>query len=667
MKHVLAIAILSALSLPAFSQAPPDPALQHDLSRLATGTEAQQIEAVRAIKSYAPTVNSAIPALRTAFRECSFAVQVEIAAALAAYGPSAKEAIPDLVAAISQQNWDNRLLREVARAVAALGEPGQRELVRACLGDEGGGRAKRVVGFPNHLLQYPAETAPVVAEFLSDPNRDIRARAANSLARLAHPGEGNKPSALSTAPPAVRSRAIAELRKSLEDLDGRVRAWSVAALIDADRTTLREVLPVFVTLIRKQENYRPGLEALVRTGSEGATRLIDYMDDPADAVRAALVEVLPWFRENGLPALASGLHHASPRVREGSIKAILQIRDGASLRTKVAARLGDVDESVRLAAAITLVGFDPKRAGMAIPVLTEISFSANASRRMLALYTLRDFGRDARPAVADMLRRSQFGNSATRLAAAEVLATADRSTWQTFVPMFIEALHADSGSNQHKAIELLRDVGPNAHAALSILRPLLKNETPETRVKAAEAVSRIDPDHSDDAIACLVGELNPELGLGRRKFRHWRQVTAALIKIGPAAKSAVPALLELMGDIENEDIAPQFALAAIRLDPENAQAAYDAFRAQLQPANPEPDDQWLARVVELGKAAKPLLPNLIAALTSKYDELRSAALETLTVLGPDAKDALPALREMAKSGKEKDRAREVIVAIEGKK
>jgi hypothetical protein len=109
------------------------------------------------------------------------------------------------------------------------------------------------------------------------------------------------------------------------------------------------------------------------------------------------------------------------------------------------------------------------------------------------------------------------------------------------------------------------------------------------------------------------------------------------------------------------------ASTAIKLDPDKCDEAYDRFRLHLQPTHPDPDDIWLDGIVQLGKAAKPLLPNLIEAINGKATYQRYAVLEALTMLGPDAKEALPALKDLAKTKKGPSGVDDAIKAIEGKK
>jgi HEAT repeat protein len=659
----------AALAWPRPPGAPTDvvPMLKEHVRALEVGTEDEQLRALAAIKAFGVKGLPATPALIAAFRDSSARVRVEIADVLATYGPDAKAAIPTLVESIRQANRNSWWVYRLSMAIAALGEPGNRDMVRAYLlaATEGG----RKVGCPvgDLIARYPAAVTPVVIDLLADESRRIRSRAAQSLAYIARPLEKDKPSKFAGLPDDVRRRAMAALRVAIEDPEAGVRSWAVAALIDIDPGALRAAIPVWITLIRLGDHYGPGREALSRRGPAAAPVLIDYLDDPDQEVRRRLVEILA--SAGTARVMTAGLRHSIPAVRSGVLEAMEQNPTRWSeIRAGVLGRLEDDDSRVRLTAARVLVAIDPSRARAAIPVLTQATFSPEKQTRLETLHTLTRMGPAARPAVTDMLRRVRSGDLDTRFAAAEVLLAADRSTWPTTVPVFAQAVASGNGAQPRWAAQHLSDIGPNASAALPALRQLLADDAPVTRLAAAEAIARIAPDDADDALRLLVHTLGDPAEDDPKRDRFRRLAFRALRRIGPAARPAIPALLDLMRAALDSEIRAAAAVTAIAIDPEDAKPAYDAFRARLAPtpANSN-DDDWLNALPELGKAAKPLVPDLIAALNDKSEYRRHSALEALGVLGPDAKEALPALRERERAGKDADRVREVIRAVEGKK
>jgi HEAT repeats len=281
------------------------------------------------------------------------------------------------------------------------------------------------------------------------------------------------------------------------------------------------------------------------------------------------------------------------------------------------------------------------------------------------LRVLSQLGPTARPAIPVLMRRMHTGDDDTRLTAAEALWAADRFAWQSFVPAFVAALKSEHSNLRQRAVVHLRDVGPTARSAVPALKERFADADPMIRVLAAEAVFAVDRESGRDAALCLAAVLQDTIQSQNR--RTVRNTIRVLNKIGPPARAAVPALVEVARGDPSAAFAPDAAAAALYLDAEQAAEVYDMFRAHLRPGNPEADEEWLYQIPQLKKLALPLLPELIGALHSRTDFQRAFALDSLQALGPDAKDALPVLREMAR-GKSPDagHAAEVIKAIEKK-
>lgn len=665
MRFLAVFVLVAGLAGPVAAD-PPD-AVKTAIHQLQDGSDEEKAKAARAIKAMGPAGAAAIPALTEAFKDGPAVRRAEIAQVLAGFGPAAREAIPALVAAIQEPRRDHTLFAEAANAVAALGEPANRDVVRACLYSENYGRGGRrvVVECPEYLFRHAAATVPTIANLLADPDVGTRRRAAISMAHLAAPRDG-KPSAMAGLPRQTRDIATAAVRAGLDDPDLATRSWAAAALLDLDVTALPQAVPVLLTGARTRGFDGAQMGALVRCGTPAARLAVEYLDEPQANDRQAIIGCLGQFGDAALPALADGLHHSSPRVREAVLRTLIHANWGSKIRAGIVARLRDPDARVRLAAAAALVAADAKRADTAVPVLAELAFNPEQDVRVEALGGLKQLGPAARPAVPALLRRVRSGDTDTRLAAAEALKQADRTTWRSFVPVFVTALKSESQWVRQRAITDLRDTGPDARAALSALRERFTDADAMNRVLAAEAVYRIDPAAVADAVGCLIAIVRDPTPGGRAPHRHQRATIRVLDKIGPPARAAAPALVDLVRADPDSGFAPEAAVIAIRLDPDHADEVYDFFRFHLSPGNPEADEQWLYWIGQLKKQAGPLLPDLVGALGSKNGSQREGALDALIALGPDARDALPALRELAKSRKDLSRLAEVIAAIEKK-
>lgn len=637
--------------------------LQKHIKALSSETDAERQQAITAIHNLGPWGRPAFPTLIAMLPDSSVDVVYSIANLLSEHPIAAKDALPALMQIIRRPRLQPSLANNVAIAIAELGDPSNPEVVRALLatdfeGRRGGSEAHSVI------RRYPKAMLPVVADLLSDPNSFVQSRAALNLYRLAYSNGPNKQSLSVEISDNDRKSIADKLRPWMDHPSPQIRNWIVPVVLNFDRSALREVIPRFLTMVRRHENYAASQSALALRGSEAAAQLLDSLDDPSPDVRREVAVTLSRCGNGAMIVLAGGLRHPNPAVRSGVLETLaLNFECGKALRNRIIARLSDEDTEVRLTAATTLVANGTVVALPAIPVLTEEALSRSATHRMRALAALQLMGPTARPTLPTLTLCARSGDLSTRFAAARALAAIDKSTWRTYVPVCIDVL-ANDVQQQHSAIRLLSETGPNAKDALPALRKQFASDRPMIAMQAAEAVVRIAPNDAEDAVGCLAKVVTGDGG-GRTR-RDMRQAIRALQRIGAPARSAVPALLELVRNDSDTDTSVPAAIAVIQIDPTNAGEAYDGFRNQLQPGLADPDSDWLDGILQLGKAAKPLVPDLVVALKGRSSYQRMMAVDALTMLGPEAKQALPALKAMQKEKLAND-ITEVIKAIEGKK
>jgi HEAT repeat protein len=665
MKNLAIVALLAALTVPAIAN--PSEQLKTAIRTLTDGSDDEKAKSVRTIKELDLKGAFAVPALAEALKDGSPSVRVEVVKCLASYGPAAKEAIPALVTVVQEPRVDDMLFKEAVNAVAAVGDPGNPDVVRMCLYQEYHGRGGRSVSTSYHeyLERHRLAVIPVIAEMLTDPHRQTRKRAAISIAQLVTPSEG-KATPATPLPPDIRALTVATLRIAIDEPDASVRRWAAAALLDLDPTSVPKAVPILLSAAARDDIHGSQMAALVRAGQPAARIAVESLDEPNPNVRQSIIGCLSQFGDGVLPVLAAGLRNPNPQVREGVLRVLQYANRAKKMRAEVVARLRDPEPRVRLAAATTLVSVDPKRADVVVPTLTELAFDPSRTTQVEALSVLRQLGPVARPAVPALLQRVRSGSFECRFVAAECLKEADRSTWRSFVPVFVAGLKADERWFRQRAINALRDTGPDARAALPALRQCFRDEDPLNRVAAAEAVFKIDSAAVVDVVACLTELLKETPGTPRRLNRAWRLTFRALEKIGPPAKAAVPALVELIRNDPDSGLAPDAAVLAIRLDPDNSGEAYEMFRPHLSPGNPQADEQWIYAISRLKTLSKPLLTELVATVSSKNASQKEAAIDALMSLGTDAKDVLPALREIARATKNDRKLIDVIAAIEKK-
>jgi HEAT repeat protein len=242
------------------------------------------------------------------------------------------------------------------------------------------------------------------------------------------------------------------------------------------------------------------------------------------------------------------------------------------------------------------------------------------------------------------------------------------------VPVLIELLEKrGDGSEIVRALLDLQRLGRRAVGAAPAVRRLLEEDIEFPR--AAVTLARIDPDDPAAVRALMARLKHPDAGQRAEAARE-------LSRLGPAARAAVPRLEEALrepGDYVFRDRVRLTAAAALIRITGHDEPYAGILRRGLK-ANPwelyllgelAADRPWaLAALSDLfngplrhravdavkyaGSAGRRLIPDVISVLRTEIDlyqgTLRSYALPTavsvLGTYGPDAKDAIPVLREL---------------------
>jgi HEAT repeat protein len=346
--------------------------------------------------------------------------------------------------------------------------------------------------------------------------------------------------------------------------------------------------------------------------------------------------------------------------------------------------LKDKSPDTRLWAAVALVNIDPKRGKdeMAVVValfdddaapLSPLGFLAFAQLRpankdvvsgLLALVkhknlqanysgriAMRNVGpaaRDALPLLEEALMDRQV---LARVFAAAALARIDPARRAKAAPVAEAALADKDLDVRFEAADALAEIDPvRADRASAALLPALEDKSVDTRLRVAEAILRFDPPRRKDLLAALLAIVKEADKPDRLR------ALSLLAQMGDAAEDAKKTLRSLLKSKEPE-IGEAAAEALIRLQPDRARTIFPSLLEHRSRQNPGSATADILRLVdgleELSKDAgkdkeKEWVDSLIEQLTQKEmrrdrDLIRLDALMRLAVLGPKAKDAVPAL------------------------
>lgn len=202
---------------------------------------------------------------------------------------------------------------------------------------------------------------------------------------------------------------------------------------------------------------------------------------------------------------------------------------------------------------------------------------------------------------------------------------------QTLTELLKAAKQKDNVESRVQAIMGLADFGPKAGPALPDLLDALQTKNEDLRLNAAITLSKIGL----GAIKPVSKLLNSEDD-DTRFYAIW-----TIGWIGPDAKETAPTIIKLMND-KNEGIRRKAAFALGRLagDPDRTiEVLVNAFKDESGEVR-QAAGEALAR---FGTAA---VPSLIDLLKSEKNEARMQAATSLGEIGSDAKDAVPALKNL---------------------
>jgi HEAT repeat protein len=203
--------------------------------------------------------------------------------------------------------------------------------------------------------------------------------------------------------------------------------------------------------------------------------------------------------------------------------------------------------------------------------------------------------------------------------------------------------------NESSAADLLAWLGPKARDAVPALRPALADNRMQVRFSGAVALAHIQPGAAEP-IPVLIEALSH---LDDRDL-DVANVPDALAQLGPAAQAALPKLVALVKKgTQWSDVLE----ALVRIDPGGQQSAPVLILALLN-EDPEIVSTAARCLGLLGPRAREAVPALTAVMSRKFHKIEGTdelddpqvnAVKAIGRMGPEARKAIPALIAALKS------------------
>lgn len=290
-----------------------------------------------------------------------------------------------------------------------------------------------------------------------------------------------------------------------------------------------------------------------------------------------------------------------------------------------AEKLNHKDVQVRMEAVVELGKLGPKAAPAAPAIADRLESDKDARVRLGAAGALGKIGPDAKaavPALIGALKDEGFDVASWSATALGKIGPGARDA----VPALTKMLGSYRSSHSYTAAVALGDIGPDAKAAVPELLRMVEKNFHHYAPDACLALWRIEK--HPQAVPALIrllktSEYSSEVG----------SAACALGQLGPDAKAAVPQLVETLANKESL-VASRTALALWQID-KHEKAVPTLIRLLTDESTTERyHAAWRLQVI--GPPAKEAVPALVKNLGDKADYVAPAAADALKAIDPEA-------------------------------
>ncbi len=484
------------------------------------------------------------------------------------------------------------------------------------------------------LAEGLVRAVPVLTEILLDREQDVamRTNAARALGRIGPPARAAYPVLLGVILEGSTPETLRLAAEKARDQLGQPGPGDLPRLLE--------------DLRNPRADFRRAAAQALTWAVNPSTRqavapLEKALEDDNEGVRVFAAQALYLVTRQGvkvLPVLRSLLRQSpDPEVRHGAAFALAQLgTDARPALPDLLAALEDSSLRVRLWAALAHWGLEEKPAPV-LPVFLAVLSGENPQDRSAAVRALAKLGPHAAPAVPTLLGMLDHHDTMLRALAAQALAAVGPKAEQA-VPRLCAMARAGTFELRAHALYALAGIGPGAVQAVPTLVELLNDRDPRLRGRAADALARIGKP-AQEAVPSL------ERALAATGDPLLRVLLAqALWSIDQRGRLVLPILIEVAAD---DSLSDEIRLQAARVLGGMGVAARAAVPVLVLLAGKvnDPSGPVAAALEQIGTPGPADVANLIEALkTSNNLPYRRACVQTLSLVGGSARDAIPELR-----------------------
>jgi HEAT repeat protein len=572
------------------------------------------------------------------------AEKVRAAEKLETMGPAAAEATTPLIELFSTKNEDVRL--HAALALGKIGKAAIEPLTAALAADDADIRfyAAWSLAFNGPAAK---SAAPALFKALGDKSDAVRRKAAYALGRIEPDPDAAvtalialltdaNPDVRGAAQSALAAQGSAAVPKLVELLSDKlvVRGPAIAALADIGPGAGAAIPKLKELMLRPEMGAAaPAGDALAKIGAAAIPALVEATESDKRPVREAGIRGLEVVGIPAVPALVDLLGSKHVDMRRDAA----QYLSGYPVNEKmVVIGLGyatkDTDLEVR---RLALIGIQSRGPGakLAEPYVSALLTDGDPQMRLQAFHTLANLGVDAKPGLKKALESAE---PSIRINTASLMMQLNLEP-KLAEPVLVEAIKSGDTAQKTQAAYTLSKRGLGAEVVLPIFFAGLKDKAANVRRLSAEALREYGAKAREagpqltalleDTDESVRGQAFDTLGnIGLEPKELFAAASKILRAKGDKLNAAAAATIRRLGPTMLPEV-----VAALRAD--DAKSA-DGAGLRLV---------CLQTLTMSGPGAKEAMPDLMKALGDPSPKVRLTAARALGNLGPDAKNAVDAL------------------------
>jgi HEAT repeat protein len=585
-----------------------------------------QTAAIEALSSLGPSATHAVDQLVRSLQSQHVEIRRAAAAALGAIGSA--RAIPGLVESLGDDDAD-----VVLKALYSLSYFPEIpvELGRSAIGhlkDADSRFRSAAVAILYQLGSLAAEAAPILAEWLRDPDPNTRADAAYAFGYLST-AAGSLDSALKYA---LRKHAEA-LKTALRDDQEWVREAALGALVQLANQGVFEQVEIWPLVVAALEDPSASVRASAAVylgsakGSQATERaigpLVRTLQDRSSWVRQTAIGSLGSLGKGALsavPELIAALQDLDAMVRMATARALGSIGSNEAVGP-LASALEDGSVHVRTEAAAALASIGPASSS-AVPALGRALQDRQSQVRSAAAQALAAIGPSATHALSSVIQALDDARPEVRMSVVGAIGAIGSPK---ALPSLVPLLRDPSIEVRLKAIEVFSTIG--SVADIRELVPLLDDEEEQVRIAVAAALGALGSAEAVESLSAALKDSNAGVRAA---------AAASLAEIG--SKDAVLALVASLKD-GDAGVRTRAADALGRIRSHEPTAVAGLLEAL---SDPEPEVRLTAvsalpavsALGELGKRRD--FPDVLGLLSDTSHDVRRGTAESIDQLAQDA-------------------------------